>query len=146
MLEKFLKPYDPSATEGRIYAEWEKSGLFNPDECIKQGFTKPDAKIFSVVLPPPNVTGVLHVGHAYEDSLQDAVVRYQRMCGKRTVWIPGTDSAAISTQSRVEKNIQKEEGKSRHDLGRDELVRRVAEFAKESESTILGQVRRMGAS
>src|SRR3989344_2811545 len=146
MDEKFLKPYDASATESRIYKEWEESGLFNPDECIKQGFTKPDAKIFSVVLPPPNVTGVLHVGHAYEDSLQDAVVRYNRMCGKRTVWIPGTDSAAISTQSRVEKNIQKEEGKSRHDLGRDELVRRVAEFAKESEGTILGQVRRMGAS
>ena len=146
MPDKFLKPYDPSATESRIYAEWEKSGLFNPDECVKQGVTKPDAEIFSVVLPPPNVTGVLHVGHAYEDSLQDAVVRYQRMRGKRTVWIPGTDSAAISTQARVEKDIQKEEGKSRHDLGRDELVRRVSEFAKKSEGTILGQVRRMGAS
>src|SRR3989344_400357 len=146
MPDKFLKPYDSTATESRIYAEWEKSGLFNPDECVKQGFIKPDAEIFSVVLPPPNVTGVLHVGHAYEDSLQDAVVRYQRMRGKRTVWIPGTDSAAISTQARVEKDIQKEEGKSRHDLGRGEFVRRVSEFAKESESTILGQVRRMGAS
>jgi len=146
MPEKFLQPYDSSATEGRIYADWEKSGLFNPDECVKQGVTKADAPIFSIVLPPPNVTGVLHVGHAYEDSLQDAVVRYHRMRGNRTVWIPGTDSAAIATQSRVEKNIQKEESKSRHDLGRDELVRRVAAFAKESEGTILGQIRRMGAS
>lgn len=146
MDEKFLKPYDPAVTEKRIYAEWEKSGLFNPGECVKQGVTKADAPAFSVVLPPPNVTGVLHVGHAYEDSLQDAVVRYKRMRGNRTLWVPGTDSAAIATQSRVEKDIQKEEGKSRHDLGRDELVRRVAAFAKNSEGTILAQVRRMGAS
>ena len=146
MDEKFLQPYDPSATEARIYEAWEKSGLFNPDECVKQGVTSPDAEPFAVTLPPPNVTGSLHIGHAYEDSLQDAVVRYQRMRGKRTVWIPGTDSAAIATQARVEKDIQKEEGKSRHDLGRGEFVRRVSEFAKESESTILGQVRRMGAS
>jgi len=143
---KFLKPYDAAATESRIYDAWEKSGLFNPDECVRQGVTKADAPTYSVILPPPNVTGILHIGHAYEDALQDAVVRYQRMRGKRTVWIPGTDSAAIATQSRVEKNIQKEEGKNRHDLGREELVRRVAAFAKESESTILGQIRRMGAS
>lgn len=146
MDEKFLKPYDPGATESRIYAQWEKSGLFNPDECVRQGVTRADAPFFTVTLPPPNVTGVLHVGHAYEDSLQDAVVRYHRMKGERTLWVPGTDSAAIATQSRVEKNIQKEEGKSRHDLGRDELVRRVTEFAKESEGTILSQIRRMGAS
>ncbi len=146
MDEKFLKPYDPTTTESRIYEAWEKSGLFNPDECVKQGITSADAPTYSIVLPPPNVTGVLHVGHAYEDSLQDAVVRYHRMKGERTTWIPGTDSAAIATQSRVEKNIQKEEGKSRHDIGREELVRRVAIFAKESEGTILGQVRKMGAS
>jgi valyl-tRNA synthetase len=146
MPEKFLKPYDSANTESRIYAQWEESGLFNPDECVSQGITKVDAPPFSVALPPPNVTGVLHVGHAYEDSLQDAVIRYHRMKGERTLWIPGTDSAAISTQARVEKNIHEREGKSRHDLGRDELVRRVSAFAKESEATILGQVRRMGAS
>jgi valyl-tRNA synthetase len=146
MPEKFTKPYDPGATETRLYAEWEESGLFNPDECVKQGIAKADAPTYSVVLPPPNVTGTLHVGHAYEDSLQDAVVRYHRMKGERTTWIPGTDSAAIATQSRVEKNIQKDEGKTRHDIGREELVRRVAAFAKESEGTILGQVRKMGAS
>lgn len=146
MPDKFLKPYDSATTESRIYAEWEKSGFFNPDECIKQGIIQADAPTYSIVLPPPNVTGVLHVGHAYEDSLQDTFIRYHRMRGERTVWIPGTDSAAIATQARVEKNIQKEEGKNKHELGRDELVRRVSAFAKESESTILGQIRRMGAS
>ncbi len=139
---KFLKPYDPSATEGRVYKVWEESGYFNPDNLPDADSREP----FTIVLPPPNVTGVLHLGHAYEDSLQDTVMRYQRMRGKRALWIPGTDSAAIATQSRVEKNIQKEEGKSRHDIGREELVRRVTQFATESETIILSQVRRMGAS
>lgn len=138
---KFLSPYKPEACERAIYDLWEKSGLFNPDNL--PGERK---EPFTVVLPPPNVTGVLHLGHAYEDSLQDAVIRYQRMRGKRALWVPGTDSAAIATQARVEKNIQKEEGKNRHDLGREELVRRVSEFAKNSEETILNQVRRVGAS
>lgn len=138
---KFLKPYDPASTETRIYENWEKSGYFNPDNLPGDRTDH-----FTVTLPPPNVTGELHLGHAYEDTLQDTFVRFNRMDGKKTLWVPGTDSAAIATQARVEKNIQKEEGKSRHDLGREELVRRVAEFAKSSESTILGQVRRMGAS
>ncbi len=143
MNEKFLKPYDPAATEVRIYELWEQSGFFNPDNLPEELAT---GEPFTIVLPPPNVTGVLHLGHAYEDSLQDTVIRYQRMRGKRALWIPGTDSAAIATQARVEKNIQKEESKSRHELGREELVRRVSEFAKASETTILNQVRRMGAS
>jgi len=148
--EKFLKPYDPSASEEHIYRLWEESGYFNPDNLPPRLDTlgKPQERkeTFCVVLPPPNVTGVLHIGHAYENSLQDAVIRFQRMMGKKTLWIPGTDSAAIATQARVEKNVQKEEGKTRHDLGREELVRRVAEFAKNSENTILTQVRKMGAS
>ena len=146
MPEKFLKPYDPQATEGRIYEAWETSGLFNPDECVKQGITKKDAPPYSIVLPPPNVTGILHIGHAYEDALQDTVVRYHRMRGERAVWIPGTDSAAIATQARVEKDIQKDEDKTRHDLGREELVRRVSAFAKASENTILNQIRKVGSS
>jgi len=144
--KKLLSPYNPEETEDRIYKIWEDSGFFNPDICIEKGVTNADAETFTIVLPPPNVTGSLHLGHSYEDTLQDIVIRFNRMNGKRTLWIPGTDSAAIATQARVEKNIQKEEGKSRHDLGRDELVRRVHEFAKNSESTILTQVRRMGAS
>jgi len=141
MDDKFLKPYDPAATEPAIYKKWEESGYFNPDNLPGER-----TEAFTVVLPPPNVTGTLHIGHAYEDTLQDIVIRYKRMQGYKALWIPGTDSAAIATQARVEKNIQKDEGKSRHDLGRDELVRRVTEFAKASESTILNQVRKMGAS
>jgi len=141
MDDKFKKPYDSVETEARIYQTWEESGYFNPDNLPGER-----SESFTVTLPPPNVTGVLHIGHAYEDSLQDAVVRFERMRGKRALWVPGTDSAAIATQSRVEKNIQKEEGLSRHDIGREELVRRVTAFAKDSESTILNQIKRMGAS
>lgn len=141
MDDKFKRPYNPSETESRIYEAWEKSGYFNPDNLPGER-----TETYTVTLPPPNVTGVLHLGHAYEDSLQDAKVRFERMRGKRALWVPGTDSAAIATQARVEKNIMKEEGKSRHDIGREELVRRVALFAKESENTILSQIRRMGAS
>lgn len=141
MNAKFLSPYNPLETEKRIYKLWEESGFFNPDNL-------PDThkEPFTLVMPPPNVTGVLHIGHAYEDSLQDAVIRYQRMRGKKTLWIPGTDSAAIATQARVEKIIKTEEGKSRHDLGREELINRVSRFAKDSENTILNQIRKIGAS
>lgn len=143
---KFLKPYDASATEGRIYAEWEKSGLFNPDECIAQGTTEADAPAYSIILPPPNVTGRLHMGHALMLAIEDAIVRYKRMRGFRTLWLPGTDHAAIATQSVVEKQIKKEEDKSRHDLGREELLKRIEAFAAASHDTILGQLKTMGAS
>lgn len=146
MPEKFLKPYDSKSVEAAIYQKWEESGYFNPDNLPKLKDGNERTEPYSIVLPPPNVTGTLHLGHAYEDTLQDTTIRYQRMRGKKALWIPGTDSAAIATQARVEKNIQKDEGKSRHDLGREELVKRVEEFAKNSESTILNQVRKMGAS
>ena len=145
MHDKFLKPYNPAETEEKIYTLWEDSGYFNPDNLPPVNGSK-RSEPFTVVLPPPNVTGVLHMGHAYEDSLQDAVIRYQRMRGKKTLWVPGTDSAAIATQARVEKDLKKEEGKTRHDIGREALVKRVAEFAKASENTILNQIRHMGAS
>lgn len=147
--ENFLKPYNPEETEDNIYQNWTDSGYFNPDNLKSENIIKDEneiEKVFSIVLPPPNVTGVLHLGHAYEDSLQDTVVRFHRMKGERTLWIPGTDSAAIATQARVEKKIQKEEGKNRYDLGREELVKRVSEFAKNSEDTIISQVKKMGAS
>ena len=146
MPEKFLKPYDPSATEGRIYAEWEKSGLFNPDECVKQGVTKEDATPYSIVLPPPNVTGRLHMGHALMLAVEDIFIRYKRMQGFRTLWLPGTDHAAIATQSVVEKQIKKDEGKNRHDLGREELLKRIEAFASASHDTIVSQLKTMGAS
>ncbi len=141
MNEKFLKPYDPKETEDRIYKLWEKSGFFNPDNLPEK-----DKGYFSIVLPPPNVTGTLHLGHALEDSIQDLAVRYKRMKGFKTLWLPGTDHAAIATQAKVEKEIQKKEGKSRYDLGREEMLRRVKEFAQQSHDTIVSQVRKMGAS
>ncbi|MBX4189026.1 valine--tRNA ligase [Candidatus Parcubacteria bacterium] len=143
---KFLKPYSPAETEGRIYKLWEESGLFNPDKCIEDGVADAHADTFSVVLPPPNVTGTLHMGSALMLAIQDTLVRFSRMRGKRTLWIPGTDSAAIATQAKVEKDIQKSEGKSHHKLGREELLKRIDTFVEENKSTILSQIRGMGAS
>ncbi|HEY4518545.1 MAG TPA: class I tRNA ligase family protein [Candidatus Paceibacterota bacterium] len=138
--DKLTKPYDPKATEERIYKLWEDSGYFNPDN-LPERHKEP----FSVMLPPPNVTGVLHLGHALEDSLQDAIVRYKRMRGYKTLWIPGTDHAAIATQSKVEKILEKE-GVKRNDIGREEFLKRVEKFAHESHDTIVSQIRRVGAS
>ena len=104
--EVFLKPYDPQGTEKGIYALWEESGFFNPNVCIEKGVTQADAEPFSMVLPPPNVTGTLHMGSALMLAIEDILVRKARMEGKRALWIPGTDSAAIATQARVEKEIQ----------------------------------------
>lgn len=139
--EQLLKPFDAASVEPSLYTMWEESGYFNPDNLPGERKTP-----YTIILPPPNVTGVLHLGHAYEDSLQDTFIRFNRMNGKRALWVPGTDSAAIATQARVEKDIQKKEGLSRHDLGREELVKRVQAFAKESESTILSQIKKLGAS
>ena len=144
--EKLLKPYEPNEAEPRIYKKWEESGFFNPDICIKKGVTKADAPVFSIVLPPPNVTGNLHMGHSLALTVEDIMVRYHRMTGKRTLWLPGTDHAAIATQSKVEKDIYKEEKKSRYDIGREELLRRINIFTKQSHDTIVSQVKTMGAS
>ena len=146
MDEKFLKPYDPVASEPRVYQMWENSGFFNPETCVEGGITPSDAPTYSLVLPPPNVTGRLHMGHALMLAVQDIFVRYKRMRGFRTLWVPGTDHAAIATQSVVEKQIMKEEKKSRHDLGREEMLRRIGVFAEESHDTIVGQLKTMGAS
>lgn len=140
-LEKLTKPYNPQETEGRIYKVWEKSGYFNPDNLPGER-----TEAFTITLPPPNVTGVLHMGHGLMLAIEDAVVRYQRLRGKKTLWLPGTDHAAIATQSRVEKDIYKTESKSRHDLGREELIKRVEAFAQDSHDTIVSQIKTMGAS
>ncbi len=144
--EIFLKPYTAKEHEENTYAMWESSGYFNPDTCIRDGIADESKEPFSIVLPPPNVTGTLHMGHAAMLAIEDILVRYNRMQGKPTLWLPGTDSAAIATQSKVEKMIHKAEGKSRYDLGRDELLRRVDAFAEESKNTILNQTKRMGSS
>jgi len=145
MNEKLLKPYDPKTTEDRIYKLWEESGFFNPDVCIEKGVTKSDAESFSIVLPPPNVTGNLHTGHALMLVIQDIMIRYARMQGKKTLWLPGTDHAAIATQSKVEKLLEKE-GVRKNDLGREEFLKRVEKFAQDSHDTIVNQAKKMGAS
>ena len=145
MNEKLLKPYDPKTTEERIYKLWEESGFFNPDVCVEKGIIKSDAEPFSIVLPPPNVTGNLHTGHALMLVVEDIMIRHARMQGKKTLWLPGTDHAAIATQSKVEKIIEKE-GKRKHDLGREEFLKRVEKFAQDSHDTIVNQAKKMGAS
>ncbi len=145
MDDKFLTPYNPLKTEARIYALWEKSGLFNPDELIRLGITKPDAEMFSIVLPPPNATGVLHLGHTLEDSMQDTMIRYNRMQGKCTLWLPGTDHAAIATDSKVTKMLEKE-GLKKKDIGREKFLEHVDKFVDESRKTIVSQLRKVGAS
>ncbi len=140
------KHYDPKETEKDVYSRWEESGFFNPDTCIKEKKTSPSASPFSIVLPPPNVTGVLHTGHAMVITVEDILTRFHRMKRYRTLWLPGTDHAAIATQSKVEKMLLKEEKKSRHDLGREELLKRVNKFAEESHDTIVGQIKKLGAS
>ena len=143
---KFLKPYDPKTTEEKIYKSWQDDGYFNPDICIKKGATGTDAPVFSIVQPPPNVTGTLHMGHALATTLEDIMVRYHRMKGFRTLWIPGTDHAAIATQAKVESIIYKEEKRRRQDLGREEFLKRIDTYAKQSHDTIVGQIKRLGAS
>ncbi len=146
MDERLLKPYNPTETEPRIYKQWEESGFFNPETCLEKGVTSPEAKAFTVMMPPPNVTGVLHMGHALALTTEDIMIRFERMRGRRTLWLPGTDHAAIATQAKVEKEISKKEGKSRHDLGREELLRRIEAFAQESHDAIVSQIKVMGAS
>ncbi len=144
--EDLPKAYDPKKMEDDIYKLWEESGFFNPEKCVQAGIAKEDAEAFSIVLPPPNVTGNLHMGHAAMLAIQDILIRYHRMRGHRTLWIPGTDHAAIATQSKVESELYKKEGKTRHDLGREEFLKRVERFAKESHDTIIHQLRKMGSS
>ena len=146
MPDEFKRPYNPKASEDGVYRIWEESGFFNPDVCVKKGVIKPDAEPFSIVLPPPNVTGTLHIGHAVMLAIEDIMIRFERMRGKKTLWIPGTDHAAIATQAKVESDIYKKEKRTRHDLGREEFLKRVEKFAKESHDTIVHQLKKMGAS
>ena len=141
MSEELSKTYNASEVEAKIYKRWEESGFFNPDNLPGER-TEP----YSIVLPPPNVTGILHMGSALMLAIEDILIRYARMNNKKALWIPGTDSAAIATQARVEKDISKKEGKNRHDLGREELLKRIDQFVEENKATILSQIRAMGAS
>ena len=143
--EKFLSGYNANEHEQAIYQKWLASDFFNPDTCIKEGVCDADAETFSIVLPPPNVTGILHVGHSLMLTLEDIMVRYNRMRGKRTLWVPGTDHASIATESKVNKLLSKEKT-NKHKMGREAFLERVREFAQNSHDTIASQMKRMGAS
>ncbi len=130
--------YDAKSTEEKMYKFWEDGGYFRADAHSN----KPP---FTIVIPPPNVTGVLHMGHALDGTLQDILTRYHRMSGYEALWLPGTDHAGIATQAVVEKELRKE-GLSRHDIGREEFLKRTWKWANEHKSAILNQFRRLGAS
>ncbi|HET8940954.1 MAG TPA: valine--tRNA ligase [Rudaea sp.] len=130
------KSFDPKTREARWYQHWEDAGAFKPHG---------DGEPYCILLPPPNVTGTLHMGHAFQDTIMDALIRYQRMRGRRTLWQGGTDHAGIATQKIVENQLAAQ-GKTRHDLGREKFVERVWEWKGESKSIIGNQMRRLGAS
>jgi len=137
--EEMPKAYDPQAVEDGIYAAWEASGFFNPDNLPGDRSTP-----YTISLPPPNTTGTLHLGHAMY-TVQDILIRFERMRGKAALWLPGTDHAAIATNAKVER-LLKEEGLTRHNLGREKFVERVNAFIKQSQGTINRQLRKMGFS
>jgi len=139
MASKMLdKSYDPHLVEEKWYRHWEKLGYFRADENSEQ-------KAYSIVIPPPNVTGVLHIGHALNNTLQDILVRFKRMEGYNALWMPGTDHAGIATQNVVEKQLS-EDGVSRHTLGREKFIERVWKWKEQSGGTIISQLKKLGAS
>ena len=131
------KTYNPNAIEQQWYQQWEDNNYFAPSG---------EGVPYSIVIPPPNVTGSLHMGHAFQDTIMDALTRFKRMQGHDTLWQVGTDHAGIATQMLVERKVQAEEGKTRHDLGRDKFLEKVWDWKKESGGTITRQLRRLGAS
>ena len=135
---ELTKSFEPQAIEARWYPIWESAGYF-------QAKLESDKPAYAIMLPPPNVTGTLHMGHAFQDTLMDALTRYHRMCGDNTLWQPGTDHAGIATQIVVERQLDAQKIK-RHDLGREKFIERVWEWKEESGSTITHQMRRLGAS
>ena len=138
-MKELAKNYNPAEFEDRIYGEWCDKGYFKPDEDDK----KP---AFSIVIPPPNVTGQLHMGHALDETLQDILIRTKRMQGFSTLWVPGTDHAGIATQIKVEERLRVDEGLSRYDLGREKFLDRVWAWKDSYEARITGQLKKLGAS
>ena len=133
------KVYEPQEAEARIYEKWEKAGCF-------KGHRDPKKKPFTIVMPPPNVTGQLHMGHALDSTLQDILTRYKRMEGYSALWLPGTDHAGIATQIKVEEELRVKEGKTRYDLGREKFLERVWEWKEKYGDRIVEQQKSMGVS
>jgi len=142
MKQELAKVYNPAENEDKIYQKWEESGYFNPDNLD----LPKSAKSYTIVLPPPNITDKLHMGHVANLAIEDLLIRYHRLLGERTLWLPGTDHAAIATQNVVEKKLLKEQNKTRQELGREKFLEEVWSFLKDTQSTILNQIKKMGAS
>ncbi len=139
MARELPKAYEPNGVEKRIYAMWKDSGAFTAHR-------DPDKKPFTIVIPPPNVTGQLHMGHALDETWQDILIRYKRMQGYSALWVPGTDHAGIATQVKVEENLRKTEGKSRYDVGREKFLEMVWDWKRRYEGRIHEQIAALGAS
>ena len=139
MRKELPKVYEPQEVESRIYDMWEKNGCF-------KGRRDPDKKPFTIVMPPPNVTGQLHMGHAMDSTLQDILIRFKRMQGYAALWVPGTDHAGIATQIKVEEELRKSEGLTRYDLGREKFLERVWDWKHKFGNRIVEQQKKLGAS
>lgn len=139
MARELPKAYEPREVEGRIYKMWEQNGCF-------EGHRDPDKKPFTIVMPPPNVTGQLHMGHAMDCTLQDILIRFKRMEGYAALWVPGTDHAGIATQIKVEEALRESEGLSRYDLGREKFLDRVWEWKEKYGARIVEQQKKLGVS
>ena len=139
MPKELEKNFDPAQSEEKIYKAWEDNGCFKPSGDSKK-------EPYTIVIPPPNVTGQLHMGHALDDTLQDILIRYKRMKGFDTLWVPGTDHAGIATQIKVEENLRKEEGLTRYDLGREKFLERVWDWKNQYGNRIIMQLKKLGCS
>ncbi|MGM9648823.1 MAG: valine--tRNA ligase [Butyricicoccaceae bacterium] len=139
MTNELPKTYAPSATEDKLYRFWEENGYFNAE-------VDENKKPYTIVIPPPNVTGQLHMGHAFDETLQDILIRTKRMQGYSALWMPGTDHAGIATQIKVEENLRKEEGLTRYDLGREEFLKRVWAWKEQYGNRIIEQLKKLGSS
>ncbi|WP_394272546.1 valine--tRNA ligase [Butyricicoccus sp.] len=139
MTNELPKTYDPSATEDKLYKTWEEKGYFNAE-------VDETKKPFTIVIPPPNVTGQLHMGHAFDETLQDILIRTKRMQGYSALWMPGTDHAGIATQIKVEENLRNEEGLTRYDLGREKFLERVWDWKDQYGNRIIQQLKKLGSS
>ena len=139
MTNELPKTYDPSTTEDKLYQMWEQNGYFNAEVDEKK-------KPFTIVIPPPNVTGQLHMGHAFDETLQDILIRTKRMQGYSALWMPGTDHAGIATQIKVEENLRNEEGLTRYDLGREKFLERVWDWKNQYGNRIIQQLKKLGSS
>ena len=139
MAKELAKVYDPKATEDSIYQFWMDHGCFDAQ-------VDKDKRPYSIVMPPPNVTGQLHMGHAFDVALQDAIIRQKRMQGYEALWMPGMDHAGIATQIKVEEYLRENEHKTRYDLGREEFLKRVWQWKEQYGGRILDQQKKLGAS